>query len=399
MNKILFGIVGWNIAETTRMIEVAKIFKNDYECHFFSYGGQFEHLVTDEGFILHNLTPIEDDAKIQLLWKIDRGETFKEPWTYDELKERVKNEIALINELKPAFAFLGSVLTFSLSCNITNTKLFNLIPISMSRPYLESVQSINPYLPKYINKIICWTALNIPLLMKNFNKIAKEYGLKKRSNLLELWEGDINIVADIKELSLLKTLPQNWYYSGALFAHLNTDIPANVLNILNNSTKKKVYFAMGSSANRDILLKALSAFQDIDVTVIAPIKSHLKPNDNIPSNVIVTDWLPALEVTKMVDVAVIHGGQGTVQTTVLAGVPFVGIGMQPEQDMNIYVYKQFGNALQIRKSKVSKQSIKTNIEKLLNEKQYKIQAKKAMDIVVNVDTKKIIKEIVNNNIT
>lgn len=398
MNRILFGIVGWNIAETTRMIEVAKIFKDDYECHFFSYGGQFEHLVTDEGFTLHNLTPIEDDDKIQLLWKIDRGETFKEPWTYDELKERVKNEVALINELKPAFAFLGSVLTFSLSCNITNTKLFNLIPISMSRPYLESVQSINPYLPKFINKIICWMALNIPLLMKNFNKIAKEYGLKKRSNLLELWEGDINIVADIKELSLLKTLPQNWYFSGTLFAHLKTEIPEDVLDILNNSTKKKVYFAMGSSANRDILLKALYAFQDIEVTVIAPIKSHLKPNDNIPSNVIVTDWLPALEVTKMVDVAVIHGGHGTVQTTVLAGVPFVGIGMQPEQDMNIYVYKQFGNALQIRKSQVSKQSIKTNIEKLLNEKQYKVQAKKAMDIVVNVNTKKIINEIVNNNI-
>jgi hypothetical protein len=70
MDKILFGIVGWNIAETTRMIEVASIFHNEYECHFFSYGGQFEYLVEEAGYQLHHLLPIEDEKKIQHLWKV-----------------------------------------------------------------------------------------------------------------------------------------------------------------------------------------------------------------------------------------------------------------------------------------------------------------------------------------
>ncbi len=43
----------------------------------------------------------------------------------------------------------------------------------------------------------------------------------------------------------------------------------------------------------------------------------------IPSNVLVTDWLPALQVNKMADLAVIHGGVGTVMTAALAGKPVV----------------------------------------------------------------------------
>lgn len=204
MKRILFGIVGWNIAETTRMIEVAKIFKSDYECHFFSYGGQFEHLVHESGFTLHHLKPIEDQEKIDLLWKIDRGESFKQPWTYQETKDRIMHEVELIRELKPQFAFLGSVLTFSLSCRLTQTKLFNVIPLSLSQPYLRAGLPISPFLPKWLNVFGAWVMLHIPFLIGNIRRVAKELGLQKPKNFLDLWQGDVNIVAEVKELSPLK---------------------------------------------------------------------------------------------------------------------------------------------------------------------------------------------------
>jgi hypothetical protein len=50
--------------------------------------------------------------------------------------------------------------------------------------------------------------------------------------------------------------------------------------------------------------------------------SHLK-------NVLVYDWLPAPKVNPLADIAVIHGGQGTVQTACAAGTPSIGIGLQP----------------------------------------------------------------------
>jgi UDP:flavonoid glycosyltransferase YjiC (YdhE family) len=398
MNKILFGIVGWNIAETTRMIEIAKIFKDEYECHFFSYGGQFEHLVEEEGFTLHHLEPFEDQKKIEHLWKVDRGETFKQPWTLEELKKRIQSETDLIDQLEPSFAFLGSVLTFSMSCKIKNIKLFNVIPLALSRPYLEAGLPVSPFFPKWINRIVTWIFLNIPLLVGNFRKVAKFYKIEKPRNALDVWSGDVNIVADNQEFSLLKKLPKNWYFSGPLFAHLDKKIPIEIEQILENSTKPKIYFAMGSSANRKVLLNCLKGFEGLDATVVAPIRSHLKPDDHIPSNVYVTDWLPALEVMKLVDIAVTHGGQGTVQTTVISGKPFLGIGMQPEQELNIYPFVVYGNALQLKKNKVTTKDVQKSIHMLLNQSSFKEKALSAKAILEQSNTYDIIKGIVKFNI-
>lgn len=399
MEKILFGIVGWNIAETTRMIEVAQSFREHYECHFFSYGGQFEHLVEEAGFILHHLEPIEDEQKIELLWKVDRGETFKQPWTFEELKARIRHEIELIEKLNPSFAFLGSVLTFSLSCKIKKLKLFNFIPLALSKAYLEAGLPISPFIPRWLNRMATWILLNVPLLIGNFRKVAKLYGLKKPKNALEIWSGDINIVADIKEFSLLKKLPNNWYFSGPLFAHLKQDIPEEIKELLRKTKKPKIYFAMGSSANHKILIKTLSAFDGLDVCVVAPIKSHLKKEDKIPDNVTVTDWLPALEVMKYVDIAVTHGGQGTVQTTVISGKPFLGIGMQPEQELNIYPFVGYGNALQISKRRVNQKAVHEAVTTLLNDETFHVKAKEAQRILEKNNTLEIIQSIVKTHMS
>jgi UDP:flavonoid glycosyltransferase YjiC (YdhE family) len=397
MKKALFGIVGWNIAETTRMIEVAKILSQQYECHFFSHGGKFESLVLEAGYKLHRLEPFEDDAKIQLLWKIDRGESLKQPWTVNEVEQRIQNEIDLIHCLQPEIAFLGSVLTFSLACKATNLKLFNLIPLPLSYPYLKAGLPVSPFFSKAMNRFAAWTLIHVPLLMKNIGIAARKFGVSKPRNFMDLWTGDVNIVADIKELSPIKSLPNNWYFSGPMFAHLASPIPDDIDRLLRTATKPKIFFAMGSSANRKYLLKVLAALEEIDAIVIAPIKSHLLSNDPVPFNVHVTDWVPALEVTKRVDVAVIHGGQGTVQTTVMAGVPFLGIGMQPEQEINIYLFEQFGNAMQMNKAKLRKKEIVLKINQLLKQPSFRVQAAKAQSILANVDVPRIIQEIVRSN--
>jgi UDP:flavonoid glycosyltransferase YjiC (YdhE family) len=85
----------------------------------------------------------------------------------------------------------------------------------------------------------------------------------------------------------------------------------------------------------------------------------------VPPNVLVTDWLPALEVNRMVDLAVIHGGQGTVQTACAAGKPFVGIGMQPEQEINIAVVERYGSAIRIQRNQLTPQRLQAAIRRLL----------------------------------
>ncbi len=112
-----------------------------------------------------------------------------------------------------------------------------------------------------------------------------------------------------------------------------------------------------------------------------------------------TKFLPALEVTQRVDIAVIHGGQGTVQTTVSAGVPFVGIGMQPEQDLNIYLYQMFGNAVQLSRSKLTERKIAEALQLILSDSKYDQKAKEAQKIINGVNTGDIIKTVFSEHIS
>jgi UDP:flavonoid glycosyltransferase YjiC (YdhE family) len=76
--------------------------------------------------------------------------------------------------------------------------------------------------------------------------------------------------------------------------------------------KPLIYFAMGSSGTPEIVARLIESFEGKPYRVIAPVKFQLArvPGVRVPSNVLVTDWLAALQVNKMADLAVIHGGSG-----------------------------------------------------------------------------------------
>lgn len=190
------------------------------------------------------------------------------------------------------------------------------------------------------------------LWVRPFGVVAREYKLPPPQRLLDLYEGDENLVTDIPELTGA-VLPPHWRYVGPIFAHLDSAIPGEIE--LLSQQHPLIYCAMGSSANRETLATVLTAFADSPYTVITPMRTHLVDMKlTFPPNVHVFDWLPAHLVNPLADIAVIHGGQGTVQTAVAAGMPFVGIGLQPEQEANIDLIVRHGAALRINKRQLTR---------------------------------------------
>jgi len=113
---------------------------------------------------------------------------------------------------------------------------------------------------------------------------------------------------------------------------------------------------------------------------------------NIPPNVFLTDWLPALEVSRLADISVIHGGIGTVMTAALAGKPVVGVGMMYEQGYNIDCLVRKGFAERIRRTKVTPDSINEAINRLLYDAKAKEMAKryaKVMETSCSLKNQKI----------
>jgi hypothetical protein len=66
--------------------------------------------------------------------------------------------------------------------------------------------------------------------------------------------------------------------------------------------------------------------------------------DLASDQVMVAGVLPSRLVMGDVDLAVIAGGQGSVQTALAAGLPFVGIPLQSEQDANVTFAQNQGAA-------------------------------------------------------
>jgi UDP:flavonoid glycosyltransferase YjiC (YdhE family) len=224
--------------------------------------------------------------------------------------------------------------------------------------------------------------------LNSLNQAAKYYGVEGYKSIFDYWRGDITMVAEPAEFTGV-ILPENYYYTGPLIARQNFPIPKEVRNIPRD--KPVIYFAMGSSGTPEIIAKIVESFEGKPCRVIAPVKQHLDkvPGVRIPSNVLVTDWLPAHEVNPLADLSLIHGGIGTVMTAAIAGKPVVGVGMQPEQTANLACLVRKGFAIRVRKSKDPSKKVQEAIQRILNDEQAKQKAREFSKVMEKWDGPKL----------
>ena len=113
----------------------------------------------------------------------------------------------------------------------------------------------------------------------------------------------------------------------------------------------------------------------------------------IPSNVLVTDWLPAQLVNKLADLSLIHGGIGTVMTAAYAGKPVVGVGMQMEQVANLACLVRKGFAVRVAKSNDPSKKIQQAIQLLLYDEEVLRKAEEFSRVMEKWDGPKMAAEL------
>ncbi len=156
---------------------------------------------------------------------------------------------------------------------------------------------------------------------------------------------------------------------------MDKEIPQAVLEWVNQD-KPLVYFSMGSSGRPSVIKAIVEGFREQPFNVISPMQRKTEGlKINVPPGVLLTDWLPALQVNRLADIAVIHGGIGTVMTAALAGKPVVGVGMMYEQEYNLDCLVRKGFAKRIRRTTINPDKINQAITVLLNNPDAKDKAK------------------------
>ena len=381
MTAIAFLPATWNLAETTRTIEVAKACQGEFDIFFASYGGEFEKLVEDPGFPLTRLEPRLTPEKIKELYRVDQGDKLGPFFTVDETRQRVGNEVAFLTKHRPVAAVTGFNITLTISSRAAGVPLVWLTQSTWDLPTMID-QGLGSYMDDFDRPLIrllpdsalkwmtrkAFTVFG-KMTLGPLNTVAKEHQVKELEDARELWEGDYNLLAEPDDFSGLTSVPDTYSYIGPLIANLKRPVPETVRQLASQD-KPLVYFAMGSSGKPGLIKSILEGFEGQPFNVVSPMKNKVRElNVQVPSNVILTDWLPALEVSRLADISVIHGGIGTVMTAALAGRPVVGVGMMYEQEYNLDCLVRKGFANRIRKTRVTRDRINDAIKTLLADTQ------------------------------
>jgi UDP:flavonoid glycosyltransferase YjiC (YdhE family) len=344
----------FDLAETTRMLEVGRACRAAFRVEAMCYGGRWTHLINEAGFGCHCLEPHLDPARIERLARALRMERGGRMFSTDELNARVASELDLFAELRPAAIVTGFVLSTCLSARIARVPLVTVAPLAVTRPFFEAGMATFPerfdrgpmrLLPPSVKDAATnWWGLNTRQWLGPFNAVARRYGLHRFGRLVDLVESDEMLITNIPQIVGITDLPAHWRYVGPIFAHLPGEVPDEVRSLPRD--RPLVYCSMGSLPNARIAARVLDVLGQLPVRAVSPAGAWLNGGGRpkVPDNVLLFDLLPAHRVCPLFDVALIHGGEGTVQTACATGVPFVGIGFTPEQDANIGMLVRQGTA-------------------------------------------------------
>lgn len=376
---IVFAAETLNLAEVTRMLEIAKVARRTFECVFTSYDGARRNhsYIEAEGFPIRELAPTMTPEKVQQFWSVDRGEKFGEIISTADVEVRVESEMALYKEVSAVAAVTGFCLSVPVSARAAGVPLVWVNQTTWLAEYATRYatwpdaydSSATRIIPDAIKdritrRMMPWLATR---LAKPFSTVARKHGVPPFKSYDLLW-GDHNLLAECPGFSgqpMPARLEGKHTFVGPLIGRLDVPIPEAIARLPRD--RPIVYFAMGSSGIERVVVEVLRAFEGRPYSVIAPVADLLKAEIlTPPHNVIVTGWIPADRVNPMAQVSVIHGGIGTVMTACLSGTPIVGIpnGLV-EQEYNLDCIVRRGLGVRLRQRRFKAADVIRHIDRLL----------------------------------
>jgi UDP:flavonoid glycosyltransferase YjiC (YdhE family) len=368
-----------NLAETSRLVRTAERYRDlGGRAVFLSHGGEYEALARDAAFPVQQVAPIYSEDQIRELLKFDQLEKFGDPFPEDWLIEHVENEERAYAERGVGLVVTGFNVPCVLSARKAHIPLVYIIPGTALPGYFKAGLATFPDVfenaltrlvpERLLNRATNWVMLHTRVGTGALNRVARRFGLPLIPNSLGLWMGDYTLASDVKEALGIPAeydLPDE-DYTGPLLANLGIPLAEEVEAHLERPGPS-IYFAMGSSGNEGLYRRALGALSRTRYNVVAAYTTILREGElpRVGENVLLEKLVPAEIVNPRVDVAVLHGGQGTFYTAAYSGRPVVGIPMQPEQQYNIDILVRSGSAIRLSKRHFREQDLLAAIEAIL----------------------------------
>ncbi|XP_051166286.1 UDP-glucosyltransferase 2-like [Leptopilina boulardi] len=152
---------------------------------------------------------------------------------------------------------------------------------------------------------------------------------------------------------------------------------------LDESKKGVVYFSLGSlvvieTLPKETLLAIFSSFKKIaPVRVVMKIVNKEKLPFSLPSNVLVSKWIPQLQVLKHKNTKlfITHGGLMSTLEALYYCVPLIGIPLFYDQFFNVGILVKKNMAIELDINKLTEHSLDKALTEILNNPIYRESAK------------------------
>jgi hypothetical protein len=217
-----------------------------------------------------------------------------------------------------------------------------------------------------------WLGPRMKFWIHPFNQLASELGLPKYKSTLDFIAGDLTLVMDAPEILGISPeeledyqprhpqffhRPPRYRYGGPCFAKLPGDVPEAVRRV---------------SGSPEVLQSVVEIVGDLDLQAVVLTTTILGDRARSESERVLTiPHAPAHLLNPLADIAITHGGAGTVQTAIRSGTPLVGIPAQMEQAGNISLVARQGAGLMLTRLDLNRSKLAAALEKLVEDQSYR----------------------------
>jgi UDP:flavonoid glycosyltransferase YjiC (YdhE family) len=395
------------LSEVSRLIEIGTALRKlEQEVIFFSHGGPYESFAREAGFEVVSITPTMSPERANEYMIYNRGEGSKSLsssfFTYEELKAYVPAEADALRQANADAVLIGWNLPSYLSVQLAGIPIIVQQPGPWTAPFFDrklaefapavagkSIVSLFHYLP--MDRFVNWLMPRVSLWIKPFNQLALELGLPQYKSTLDFMAGDLTLVMDTPSILGISPeeledycpahpeffhKPPKYKYGGPCYARLPGGVPEPVRDHF-DTPRAKLYCAMGVSGSPRVLRTIIDIVRGLDLRTLIVTTTILDDDNNGSSDqILFKSHVPAHLVNPMADIAITHGGAGTVQTAIHSGTPLVGIPMHQEQAGNISLVKKQGAGLMLWKQELTRKHLASALETLVADSQFRENMKR-----------------------
>jgi UDP:flavonoid glycosyltransferase YjiC (YdhE family) len=384
MALILFLPYAHQLGTTFGLIELANIFSKLGDDVVFAGEGPYIKLAKSSGFKVVKLIEIPFTKYRKV---VDSGNIN----FHDEksLNLHVKEEIALLKELKPNLVITQARTSTIIGCRMLNIPFISLtvsflteyydlpyeIPETFSLFPLTKIPMVGKIMNNNAKRFVVSKAKNAA---KAYNQILKKYRLPPIKSMYDAYSGEfLTLIPESRLLFPINNFaPKDKYiFTGPLQNRTDIHPVPDWISRAKEKDGKFIYLSMGSSSDKlyPYMLRRISSIfsQKDNYYIITNSCNLLKKELPLPKNVFLTNTAPARLMMQLADITICHGGKGTIYDSLLNKVPILGIPQQAEQELNLRRIKALGLGdyiLSTRVRALSDQELFLKIDNLINNK-------------------------------